>query len=169
VKVEIVDTNVILAANGQHSELSEICVAACALRLKDIKENKKLALDDSFEILKEYQNKTTPKQGMRPGDAFVKWALNNQRNKRHVVQIKLTAHVERGFNSFPDDVNLIDFDPSDRKFVAVSNGHPQKPPILQAADSKWIDWELPLSAHGIQVEFVCLNDIRRFHHQKHGV
>ena len=68
----VVDTNVVLVANGQHPDISPDCVAACALKLQAIMQSGKLALDDCFRILGEYQNKTTPKNGNRPGDAFVK-------------------------------------------------------------------------------------------------
>lgn len=64
---------------------------------------------------------------------------------------------------------LINFDAPDRKFVAVSAAHPDRPPIAQAADSKWLDWAPALQRHGIQVEFLCLVDIQRFHDKKFGV
>lgn len=52
---------------------------------------------------------------------------------------------------------------------AVSAAHPDRPPIAQAADSKWLDWAPALQRHGIQVEFLCLVDIQRFHDKKFGV
>ena len=73
--VRVVDTNVVLVANRQHQDVSPECVANCAVQLQDIMRNGRLALDDRFLILSEYQNKTQPKRGNRPGDAFVKWAL----------------------------------------------------------------------------------------------
>ena len=125
-------------------------------------------LDDRFRILIEYQNKTQPKKGNRPGDAFVKWALNNRCNIKHVDQVTLLEHDERGFESFPDDPELANFDASDRKFVAVSGAHPDKPSIAQAADSKWLDWAVALERHGIKVDFFCQADIQRFHTKKIG-
>ena len=122
----------------------------------------KLALDDCFRILSEYQNKTAPKTGNRPGDAFVKWALQNNANPLRVACVALHDHAQRAFVSFPDDPDLANFDSSDRKFVAVAGAHPEKPPVLQAADSKWLVWENPLRRHGITVEFLCRNDIARF-------
>jgi hypothetical protein len=129
----------------------------------------KLVLDDGFRILLEYQNRTQPKKGNRPGDAFVKWALNNQRTRKHVDQVTLLEHDERGFESFPDDKELMKFDASDRKFVATSSAHPDKPSIAQAADSKWLDWAPALKRHGIEVTFLCQADIQRFHKNKFGV
>ena len=44
---------------------------------------------------------------------------------------------------------------SDRKFVAVANAHPAKPPILQSTDSKWWGWKEALQEVGITVHFLC--------------
>ena len=158
----VVDTNVVLVANGQHPDVSDQCVVSCAERLQAVMQQGRLALDDCFCILLEYQNKTTPKTGNRPGDAFVKWALQNNANKHRVHLVKLEDHAERGFVSFPDEPDLAKFDPPDRKFVAVAGAHPDKPPILQAADSKWLAWAGALERHGIKVEFLCPDDIARF-------
>ncbi len=167
--VAVVDTNVVLVANGQHADVSPECVIACVRTLQDVMRSGTLALDDSFQILLEYQNRTQPKKGNRPGDAFVKWALRHRSNPNLVVEVPLEEHEVRGFESFPDDAELIKFDAPDRKFVAVSAAHPDRPPIAQAADSKWLDWAPALQRHGIQVEFLCLVDIQRFHDKKFGV
>lgn len=165
----VVDTNVVLVANGQHDNVSSECIASCALRLQAIMKSGKLALDDNFRILGEYQNKTTPKMGNRPGDAFVRWALQNNANAVRVDRVVLTDHAERGFESFPADSELLDFDAADRKFIAVAHGHPASPPILQAADSKWLTWSEALKKHGLAVDFLCPDDILRFHLNKgHG-
>ncbi|MDP2827642.1 MAG: hypothetical protein Q8O37_03450 [Sulfuricellaceae bacterium] len=164
----VVDTNVVLVANGQHQDVSPECVKNCALVLEGIMKKGRLALDDGFQILLEYQNKTQPKKGNRPGDAFVKWALNNRCNVKSVDQVTLLEHDERGFESFHDDPDLANFDAPDRKFVAVSGAHPNKPPIAQAADSKWLDWASALQRHGIDVDFLCKADIQRFHENKFG-
>lgn len=87
--VTVVDTNVVLVANGQHADVSSACVETCALTLQEIMRSGKLAIDDEFRILREYQNKTQPKKGNRPGDAFVEWALRNRCNEKRVDQIAL--------------------------------------------------------------------------------
>ncbi|MCX6879368.1 MAG: hypothetical protein NTW21_37030 [Verrucomicrobia bacterium] len=164
----VVDTNVILVANGQHQDISPACVVACALKLQSIMTGGRIALDQGFEILLEYQNKTTPKKNNRPGDAFVKWALQNNANSRLCDLVPLEPHPERRYKSFPDDARLANFDPPDRKFVAVAAAHEKRPPILQAADSKWLGWTPSLEEHGITVDFLCPADIQRFHDIKFG-
>ncbi len=166
--VAVVDTNVVLVANGQHADVSRTCVATCAVELQNIMQSGRLALDDQFRILGEYLHKTQPKKGNRPGDAFVKWALQNRVNVMRVDSVTLQAHDTRGFESFPNDAELANFDDPDRKFVAVANAHPAKPPVLQAADSKWLDWAPALARHDVAVEFLCKSDITRFHEKKFG-
>jgi hypothetical protein len=162
----IVDTNVILVANGQHSDVSEACVVSCAQELQAIMSDGRVAIDDGFRILKEYQNKTTPQIGKRPGDAFVKWLLRNNANEARCDQIGLVEHAERGFESFPDDARLASFDPPDRKFVAVACLHDEHPTIAQAADSKWLGWSKALEDHGVTVNFLCPKDIQGFDTKK---
>ena len=128
----VVDTNVVLVANGQHADVSKECVATCARRLQTIMQEGKLALDDQFRILREYLNKTTPKTGSRPGDAFVRWAINTKGNAAKIDLVVLREHSGRGFESFPDHPELGNFDPPDRKFVAVACAHAASPPILQS-------------------------------------
>lgn len=164
----VVDTNVVLVANGQHQDISAECVKNCALELQTIMRAGTLVLDNGFLILAEYLNKTQPKTGNRPGDAFVKWALQNRVNRQFVDLVPLQDHDARGFETFPNDPALDRFDGPDRKFVAVAGAHAGQPPILQAADSKWLDWSTALAQHGITVSFICLSDIEQFHKNKFG-
>jgi hypothetical protein len=164
----VVDTNVLLVANGQHGDVGGACVVACAQRLQAIMNDGRIAIDDGYEILREYQHKTNPRVGKRPGDAFLKWLLRNTANRARCDQVRLEAHAERGFTCFPDDPRLANFDPPDRKFVAVAHAHADRPPILQAADSKWLAWSRALQDHGVSVEFLCPSDIQRFDRKKKG-
>ena len=164
--IVVVDTNVVLVANGQHADVSPECVADCATLLQEIMKRGQLAIDDGFEILIEYQNKTTPKKGNRPGDAFVKWVLRNRLNSKFVEQATLESHPTRVYESFPDDARLTLFDVADRKFVAVANVMVSKPEIMQAADSKWLGWSPILKQCGVSVTFLCQPDIVRFSSRK---
>lgn len=158
----VVDTNVILVANGQHEAVSPCCVAACAGVLREITTAGRIALDDAFEILLEYQRKSQPRKGKRPGDAFVKWVLRNRTNRTRCDEVAIPADARRGYRHFPEEPRLEAFDPSDRKFVAVSAAHPDRPEILQATDSKWGDWAPALEDHGIRVRFLCPAEMERF-------
>ncbi|MEO5367276.1 MAG: hypothetical protein H7831_13190 [Magnetococcus sp. WYHC-3] len=59
------------------------------------------------------------------------------------------------YKEFPAHDDLKGFDISDRKFVAVANAHPERPPIVQAGDSKWWGWNDALAEVGITVQFIC--------------
>ena len=71
------------------------------------------------------------------------------------------------FAEFPPDAALeAAFDPADRKFVAAANAHPEKPPILESADSKWLGWEPALAAHGIRLEVLCRCELEAIRKRK---
>jgi hypothetical protein len=164
--IKIVDTNIVLVANGQHQDASCDCVKACTLALQAIMEKGRIAIDDGYEILTEYQNKTTPGRGKRPGDTFVKWVLRNNCNAQRCDNVHLKKNRAGKYEIFPNDPELLNFDDPDRKFVAVALGHSQHPPILQGTDCKWLDWEQVLKRHGVAIEFICLADIQKFHRKK---
>ena len=158
----VVDTNVLLVANEQHKNISPEGVIACVERLELLRKGGCVVLDDGYEILREYGQKTEPNTGNRFGDGFLKWLLQNTGNTQYVSQVHIEKHAERGYLEFPDDTELSGFDLEDRKFVAVAAAHPRRPPILQGTDSKWMLWSDRLAAHGIEVEFLCPGDVAGF-------
>lgn len=162
----IIDTNVLLIANGSHQDVSDACMKKCIERLVHQKEQGITVIDDCFHILREYQKKTYPNQPKGIGDVFLKWLLQNQRNLAHVEQVTITEIEENRYSEFPNEELETLFDPPDRKFAAVSNAHPQKPPILQAADCKWLDWWESLENHGIAVDFLCPDEACQFYTDK---
>ncbi len=162
----VVDTNVLLVADRQHSDVTPECVLACTDRLEALKQNGQVVIDDGYRIISEYQNKIDAVRGRGMGTAFLKWLLNNKSNPDRVEQVHITPVDEHRFAEFPDaDLERV-FDAPDRKFVAVANAHSAKPPIWQAADSKWLDWWSALQEHGIQVKFLCPDDVMRFYRKK---
>ena len=63
----VIDTNVLLVANGQHDDASPECVVECVQRLQAMQREGIVVVDDGYRILGEYQNKTciNPTQGCR--------------------------------------------------------------------------------------------------------
>lgn len=161
----VIDTNVLLVANQQHADISEACVLACTAKLLDAK-TKVVVIDDGFRILNEYQNKTSAYQNTRMGDVFLKWLLQNKANTDRVHQVSITETTGDHFAEFPDHTLQPHFDAPDRKFPAVANAHADKPPVLQAADCKWMNWWPALQAAGILVDFICPDDICGFYGNK---
>lgn len=162
----VIDTNVLLVANCQHPDVSPECVEECIRRLQAIEKSGITIIDDGFRILGEYRNKTklNPPKGV--GDLFLKSLLRNAGNPARVEQVFLTESVENEFDEFPAPTLQLIFDAPDRKFAAAANAHPDKPPVWQAADCKWLDWWPSLRAKGISVDFLCSDDACAFYRKK---
>lgn len=162
----VIDTNVLLVANGSHQNVSVLCRAECVTRLQARQRSGIVVIDDAFRILKEYQQKTRPNQPKGVGDVFLKWLLQNAANRQRVHQVPLTETAPKEFAEFPDSALQPQFDASDRVFAAAAHVHPDKPPIWQAADCKWLAWWPQLDAHGVKVEFLCPADVQQVYASK---
>lgn len=162
----VIDTNVLLVANEQHADVSAECVTECVRRLQAMEKTGVVVIDDGFRILGEYQNKTSLNPPKGVGDVFLKWLLRQAGNPARVEQVSLTETAENRFAEFPDPALEPLFDAPDRKFAAVAHVHPDKPPILQAADCKWLDWWPALQVKGVRVEFLCQDDACGFYRNK---
>lgn len=162
----VVDTNVLLVANGAHDDAGETCRAACTAKLAALAKRGVVVIDDAYQIVEEYLRKTRPRTGKHAGDAFLKWLLNNQANPKRVERVVLAPTGARSYAQV-DALNLPHkLDPSDRKFVAVAAGARRATPIIEATDCKWLDWWQDLAAAGVAVEFVCREEIVRFYRRK---
>lgn len=162
----VIDTNVLLVANGAHKDVSPQCVVECVKNLEAIKNSGVVVIDDAYRILSEYQHKTSPNQPKGVGDVFLKWLLQNKGNASRVDLVPITETAEDEFDEFPDPDLQPRFDAPDRKFATVANAHPEHPPIWQAADCKWLDWWPQLAAHGVNVKFLCPDDVCQFYRRK---
>lgn len=162
----VIDTNVLLVANAQHADVSTDCVTECVKRLQAMEKNGVVVIDEGFRILGEYQKRTSLNPPKGVGDVFLKWLLRQAGNSTRVEQVKLTETAKNCFAEFPDPALEPLFDAPDRKFAAVAHAHPDKPPVWQAADCKWLDWWLALQAKGVRVEFLCPDDACRFYRNK---
>ncbi|RUP28440.1 MAG: hypothetical protein EKK45_12535 [Curvibacter sp.] len=161
----VIDTNVLLVANGQHDDVSEDCVAECVKRLRAIQTIGVVVIDDAYRILGEYQNKTSLNPPRGVGDVFLKWLLR-QTGSQQVEQVAIHETADNCFLEFPDPALEPLFDAPDRKFAAVAHAHEEKPEIWQAADCKWLDWWPALRAKGIEVDFLCPADTCAFYESK---
>ena len=168
----VIDTNILLVADGQAEHMSLACKIECLDRLKTVQSSEQVVLDFQRIILEEYGHTLDPsKRPPSPGCVFLKWLLVNQCNPLHTSMVNLTPidNAKTRFSEFPPDDALEEaFDPSDRKFVSVAYAHPEKPPILESADSKWLGWETDLNHHGIQVEFLCRCELETIRRRKTG-
>jgi hypothetical protein len=113
-----------------------------------------LIIEAGDEIFDEYRQQRSMKGQPGMGDTFMKWVNDHRYNPEYCSRVTITINGD-SYQEFPTHDALNDFDRSDRKFVAVANAHADKPPILQATDSKWWGWKDALAEVGIAVQFLC--------------
>ena len=169
----IVDTNVIVVANDAADDDREDCREYCQDRLEQIlDQGEKVVIDDERRILEEYERHTNPNTKKGIGDLFVKRLLQNLGNPDICPMVHITPSTgsETDFEEFPADNTLSDFDPDDRKFIAVAvayeNIHHQKAVLLQAVDSQWYGLHQALVNNGLEVEFICEAYIRELYERR---
>ena len=165
--LSVVDTNVMVWANGRSNNFYK-CVLKCIAVLKEIRKRGRVAIDDCNLILDEYRRVLHQSGQPGVGDSFFKWLFDNQAVVEICERVTITPNEENPNEiiEFPNHPKLIDFDPSDRKFVAVSAVHPDHPRIHQALDSKWWGYKDTFLECGIVVEFICPDEIQQLYKQK---
>lgn len=168
----LVDTNVPKTANlaiaiGQVSDDLLTCVWACVMAVEHIVKNGGLVMDSGDEIYGEYMRNLAMAGQPGVGDQFMKWVHDNRWRFPNEDRVKITRNGE-SYDEFPEHDELADFDNLDRKFIAVANAHPNKPPILQATDSKWWGWQGALAESGITVQFLCPDYVQAKFEEKMG-
>ncbi|MCZ2114538.1 MAG: PIN domain-containing protein [Anaerolineae bacterium] len=152
----VVDTNVLIAANGGHERASAACRLSCIESLEKARKGRVL-IDDGQRILGEYKDYCSFAGEPGGGDAFFKWLWDNQVNPKHCRQVSITSmrNSETDFEEYPEDPELAGFDPSDRKFIAVACGSGADPDVLQATDSKWWPLRNAFQRNGVRIRFLC--------------
>lgn len=168
----VVDTNVPKTANlamdpaDIPDELAG-CVLACVESVEHVVRNGGLVLDSGDEIFDEYRRQLSMRGQPGVGDRFMKWVHDNRWKLADEDRVKITKSGD-SYDEFPDHAGLALFDNSDRKFIAVANAHPEKPPVLQATDSKWWGWKDALAEVGIIVRFLCPDYVKAKYEEKAG-
>ena len=158
----VIDTNVLAVADGASGH-SLRCREQCARVVLQAREAATVILDNRYLILKQYRNNTDRSRQPGIGHEFFRW-LSNASSRCERVEVH--DHPTRIFAEFPDHPGLQNFDREDRVFIAVAAAHGTFPPILQATDSKWIDWQGALIECGLSVSLICPEDIQAAHQRK---
>ncbi len=165
----ILDTNVPAKA----AVAPELCPAeelkmqkACMEYIGELTKNKdkKLVLDLDHEIWKEYHTNVYGNSNM--GKIFFKWLYEYYATILPEDNIKLHKDSEGKYQEFPYDEDTQEFDESDKKFVALSNAHQEKPPIIEAADGKWLGYEKSFAKYGIHIQFLDRDYAQKMYEQK---
>lgn len=164
----LVDTNVIRAANGQAPQALPGMAEACAGILRAVMrgEHGLLLVDRSGPagvswIIEEYCGAVAHFDPHLPGDVFLRWVRHNEWDESVVRRVGVTPSVfgpdgvPADYAEFPRDFGLADFEPADRKFVAVAIAYRAATgldvPVFEALDSDFFNHETALARHGVRV------------------
>ena len=156
----VIDTNVMITANKavrgyDDDDLINYpnLIKNCIMRLQMIiKTHTYVVFDEGNEIFGEYHRHLKFSGQPGAGDKFFKW-MHDNRYRNPDTEVKLHK-TDTGYREFPEEMKACGVDPSDKKFIAVSNAHPQKPNILQATDTKWWSWYEVAGKCGIHIDFI---------------
>jgi hypothetical protein len=168
----LLDTNVPITANlalnpaDIANDLAG-CVLACVEAIDHVVKKGGLVLDSGDEIFTEYRSHLSMSGQPGVGDRFMKWVHDNRWSFSDADLVSIIKNGE-SYDEFPEHAGLAHFDNSDRKFIAVSNAHPDKPSVLQATDSKWWGWKDSLKEVGITVQFLCSDYVKAKYQEKIG-
>lgn len=164
----VVDTNVPVVASGTSDAVGAACAAASAAALQQVMARGHLFVDAAGAIVEEYRRNLPLGGQPHAGQAFFKWVLTNEWNPARVTRVRTTprAPAVDDFNELPAPPAGITYDPADRKFLAVSAAHEEHPPILQASDSRWWEWCDALAAIGVNIHFLCPDDMARMRERR---
>jgi predicted nucleic acid-binding protein len=151
----LVDTNVLISANGRETHADLQCQLACIEALEKICSEKKVLLDSIGLIMDEYAGYCSYKGEPGVGDYFFKYVHDHQMVEKKCLIVQITQDKKKGFVEFPDHPDLVSFDPSDRKFVAVAMASGVNPVICNATDSDWEEHKAALRDVQISVVQLC--------------
>ena len=155
----VIDTNVMVTANkavkSNDDELLKYphLIIKCINVLQWIsKKGVYVVLDVDNEIFDEYKRHLSFSGQPGVGDKFFKW-LHDNRYRYPDTEVKLHK-MNGGYKEFPQKMEAVSVDISDKKFFAVSNAHRSKPSIFEAVDTRWWNWADAAKQCGIDIIFL---------------
>jgi predicted nucleic acid-binding protein len=152
----VVDTNVLIAANGRSTHVGISCTARCAELLLEV-QNAHVLLDDlELAVFEEYKRYCNFDGQPGPGDLFFAWYVRSRGTAGAVESIPIgsKSKVEA---SLP--LPLRKMDSSDKKFLAVYlAGNADQ--LFNATDSDWSHLSGELQAAGVMVSEVCPESLK---------
>lgn len=153
----IMDTNVAAKAATPIKECKEEELdlqQECMAFIKRFVDNpdSKLVLDADYEISKEYRNRIS--MNTTVGKIFWRWFNLYLKRIAAVDFVKLEKDTAGNHMMFPMEKRTKEFDSSDRKFIALARTHFEHPPIIEAADAKWLGYKDVFEEYGVHIEFL---------------
>lgn len=149
----VIDTNVLIVANGKASHVGAECALAAIQFLEQVEESCVVVIDSLWHILEEYEKYCSYKGQPGVGDRFFLHLHRTQADVRRVHKVDLHPDGRGSYDEIP--VPLRSFDPSDHKFVATVIADERRSVIVNCADSDWREAEALLRQSDITVHEVC--------------
>ncbi len=148
----VVDTNVLVAANGRAPHVEVACQLQCVGELARITREEVVCIDDKGLILREYQRRTEKEGQARPGTAFFKhvWQKMGDRNRVRLIPVDPIDPEGRDFSHPVLPRNNLK---KDAKFLAVAVN--ASATIVNATDSDWAEHRELTEQLGVDVRQLC--------------
>lgn len=156
----IMDTNVAVKAatpqqdcKDEELEMREKCIQFIGEFVNNPKSQ--LVLDMDYEIIGEYRNRIPTNTNM--GKIFWRWFNTYIGKISFENMVKLDRDSEGNYVMFPLEDRTLEFDWSDRKFVALARAHSEHPPIVEATDGKWFGFKEVFEEYGVHIDFLDMD------------
>ncbi len=153
----VVDTNVMVVANGRHDgdrPVSSGCRAASIeFLLEFLKRDNCVLVDYADAVLTEYRDYLNLSGQPGVGDRFLQELY---RNVARIQRVDLPIGEDGEYADLHPDIAASGFDPSDRKFAALALQ--QGVPVANSVDSDWIEHLALLTDCGVVVNLLCGQD-----------
>ena len=148
----VVDTNVLVVANGRATHVDEACQLSCVDELARLAREEVVCVDDKWLIMREYQSRTKQDGQTRPGSAFYKhvWQKMGDTNRIRLIPVEPRDAEGRDFAEPVLPPNNLK---KDAKFLAVAVKADAV--IVNAADSDWAEHRELTDRLGIDVRQLC--------------
>ena len=148
----VVDTNVLVAANGQDTHVDVGCQLSCVEELARLKGHEVVCVDDKWLIMGEYEQRITGRGQKGPGTAFYIHVYRHMFNADQVRRVPVAPRDPEG-RDFHDPVLPANNLKKDAKFLAVAVK--AKATIVNAADSDWAEHRALTDQLGVEVRQLC--------------
>lgn len=149
----VVDTNVLVTADGLQPAFSGDCLRRSVEFLNELQAGSRLVVDDGYRILGEYR------ANVRPG-GYAEEILNAMQQRGQVAFQHITPEGPAWFQEIPPGVGFEALHDDDRHFLAVAFAHGGHPPIVNSTDPHWLAVVQPLQDHGITLQNLCHAELR---------
>lgn len=164
VELYVIDTNVILLAGTNLREVPKDQLATfekCILFLHKVMEKgASILIDDDCKVINEYRNAYSIDLYPNNASTFLEYVFG------HYECVHIEEIADCLYEKYPRDKMLKEFDPPDRKFIAIAYTVDGKAPIVEATDSKWWGIVDNLNKFGIKVFFIDEEYIRNKYIEK---